>query len=406
MNRTLKIGGCAAAITVVIAAFAPLPVYAAKERVLYSFAGGSDGAFPEAGLVMDAQGNLYGTTEEGGSSECGGSGCGTVFKLAPDGTETVLHAFSETGDGMYPIAALAIDSAGNLYGTTFNGGDSGGGVVFRVTPKGKETLLHSFGTGSDGSRPDAGLVIDDAGNFYGTTSGGGAAGHGTVFRITPSGKERVVYSFAGGSDGAYPAAGLMRDAGGNFYGTTANGGLDCDGTGQGCGTVFRVTPRGKETVLHAFKGGAHGANPAAGVVMDADGNLYGTTNNGGVVCDDSGATCGTVYKLAANGKETGLHSFTAGSDGAYPRSTLVLDTNGALYGTTASGGAGSGECGCGVVFKITRKGEEKILHTFGGDDAHSPFAGVIMDASDNLYGTGFVGGANGGGGVFEILRQR
>src|SRR3954447_4075935 len=202
MNRTWHIGGCAAALAAVTTAFTPLPVYAAKERVLYSFAGGSDGAFPEAGLVMDAQGNLYGATENGGSAECGGSGCGTVFKLAPDGTETVLHAFSETGDGVYPIAALAIDAAGNLYGTTFNGGDSAGGVVFRVTPKGKETLLHSFGAGSDGSRPDAGLVIDDAGNFYGTTSGGGAAGHGTVFRITPSGGERVIYSFAGGSDGA------------------------------------------------------------------------------------------------------------------------------------------------------------------------------------------------------------
>ncbi|MFL6689171.1 MAG: choice-of-anchor tandem repeat GloVer-containing protein [Alphaproteobacteria bacterium] len=404
MNRALQIGGCAAAITVVIAAFAPLPVYAAKERVLYSFAGGSDGAFPEASLVMDAQGNLYGTTEDGGSVECGGSGCGTVFKLAPDGTETVLHAFSEMGDGVYPIAALALDSAGNLYGTTFKGGDSGGGVVFRVTPKGKETLLHSFGGGSDGSRPDAGLVIDDAGNFYGTTSGGGAAGHGTVFRITPSGGERVIYSFAGGSDGAYPAAGLVRDAAGNFYGTTANGGLDCDGTGQGCGTVFRVTPKGKETVLYAFEGDEHGANPAASVVMDAGGNLYGTTNNGGVACDDSGATCGTVFKLAANGKETGLHIFTGGSDGAYARSTLVLDSNGALFGTTASGGAGGGECGCGVVFKIPRRGEEKILHTFAGDDVHSPFAGVIMDASGNLYGTGFVGGANGGGGVFEILR--
>lgn len=383
--------------------FVPLSAEAHREKVLYSFAGGQgDGAFTQAGVFVDALGNLYGTTQAGGGTGCGGSGCGTVFKLSPKGQETVLHIFADDGDGWLPVGGVTMDSAGNVYGTTFFGGASGRGTIFKVTPKGKESVLFSFSGGDDGSRPVADLISDEAGNLYGTTTGGGSAGNGTVFEFTTDGQEKVLYSFLGGTDGFYPAAGLLRDGSGNLYGTTANGGVDCDGTGQGCGTVFKLTPDGQETVLYAFEGGSHGANPAAPVSMDDAGTLYGTTNNGGVVCDDSGATCGTVFKLSAKGKEKGLHTFIGGSDGAYPKGGVAIDALGNLFGTTAGGGAGGGECGCGIVFKITRAGSEKIVHTFTGDDGHSPFTGLTMDASGNFFGTAFIGGAFGDGAVFEL----
>jgi uncharacterized repeat protein (TIGR03803 family) len=403
MNRILP--QSASFFAAIVVALLATAAEAAKERVLYSFHGASDGGFLEADLYRDAEGNLYGTASEGGSAGCGGGGCGTVFKLTPRGEETTLHAFNGD-DGAFPIAGLTADSAGNLYGTTYNGGANTAGTVFKVTPKGKITVLYSFTGGSDGSRPFAGLVADDSGNFFGTTTGGGAYGAGTIFRITPRGKEIVVYSFAGGSDGVYPIGTLLRDPSGNLYGTATNGGIDCDSTDFGCGIVFRLTPDGHETVLYRFEGGKHGANPAAGVVMDGAGTLYGTTNNGGIACDDSGATCGTVYKLTEEGKETALHVFQGGADGAYSKSRLLLDANGNLLGTTAGGGAGGGECGCGIVFRMTLNGAEKILHTFTGSDGHGPFAGLTSDGAGHFYGTADVGGDHSSGTVYEItIRQ-
>jgi uncharacterized repeat protein (TIGR03803 family) len=195
----------------------------------------------------------------------------------------------------------------------------------------------------------------------------------------------------------------LRDAAGNLYGTTGIGGIDCDGSGQGCGTVFRLTPKGKETVLYAFKGGKHGANPAAGVIMDEAGTLYGTTNNGGVGCDGNSAACGTVFELTADAKETVLHIFQGGDDGAYPKGALVMDAAGDLYGTTSEGGGASDG---GEVFQITPQGKEKLVHSFGtGSDGIAPYDGLVMDAAGNLYGTTFIGGAYGDGTVFKI-RQR
>ena len=389
----------ASALAAIIVALAPATAAeAARERVLYSLNGVTDGASPEAALFMDAQGNLYGTNEVGGSNGCGNSGCGTVFKLSPQGKETTLHVF--TGDdGAYPIAELAADSAGNLYGTTYNGGAYVAGTVFKVSSRGKTTIIYNFTGGNDGGNPFAGLVADDSGNFYGTTTGGGAHGAGTVFKITPRGRETVIYSFAGGSDGVYPIGSLLRDSAGNFYGTATNGGIDCDGSGVGCGIVFKLTPKGKETVLYRFEGGEHGADPAAGLIMDAAGTLYGTTNNGGSDCD-----CGNVFKLTARGKQTALHVFTGGSDGGNAKSRLVLDITGNLYGTAGSGG--SGDCSCGVVFKVTPKGAMKIVHTFDGNDGGYPFAGMVTDAAGNFYGTTAGGGAESDGTVFELtIRQ-
>jgi uncharacterized repeat protein (TIGR03803 family) len=261
-----------------------------KETVLYSFAG-ADGANPTAGLVQDGAGNFYGTTDNGGSSGCGAvGGCGVVFKLDTTGKETVLYSFTNAADGATPVGGVIMDTAGNLYGTTYNS-PSGCGTVFKVDTTGKETVLHSFTNcftslaNSDGGEPYAGLVMDQAGNLYGTTVIGGSSGWGTVFKVDETGNETVLHSFSNvGTDGAFPYGGLVRDKAGNLYGTTAFG-------GPFYGTVFKVDTTGKETVLHSFTNSAVAAEPYAGLVMDKAGNLYGTTLIGG----SSGH--GTVFKL-------------------------------------------------------------------------------------------------------------
>ncbi|HEY1961082.1 MAG TPA: choice-of-anchor tandem repeat GloVer-containing protein [Rhizomicrobium sp.] len=389
------------ALLAMLAAIVPVAAHAAREKLIYSFTG-NEGVYPDSELLRDAQGNFYGTASGGGSSNCLG-GCGTVFKVTPRGKEITVHAF--TGDdGGYPYGQLIADSAGNLYGTAERGGKHIAGTVFRIAPDGTTTVIHHF-NGSDGSRPDAGLIFDHRGDLFGTTSRGGANGFGTVFEIRRAGKEKLLYSFAGGTDGAFPLSTLLRDSAGNLYGTTSQGGIDCDGTGQGCGTVFKLGPDGIETVLYRFKGGNHGANPIAGLVKDDAGALYGTTRTGGIDCNGSGDTCGTVFRVDAGGKETVLHTFAGGSDGAYPRGRLLIDANGNLFGTTPAGGAGGGECGCGIVFKLTSNGAEKILHTFISGDGHGPFAGLIQDPLGNFYGTTDVGGAYSWGTVFKVRHR-
>ncbi|HEY4114690.1 MAG TPA: choice-of-anchor tandem repeat GloVer-containing protein [Rhizomicrobium sp.] len=395
------------ALLAMLAAIVPAAAHVHKEKVIHSFQAGEDGSFPEGGLVVDSHGNFYGTTQEGGSHDCGGGGCGTVFRLRPGGKETILHVFAQQNDGVFPVPGLAIDSDGNLYGTTLNGGgDCSCGSVFKVTPRGKETLLHIFAGGSDGAFPVSALLLDGAGNLYGTTSGGGldcmgtGVYCGTVFKIAANGKFGTIYSFTGGSDGMDSTTALFLAQDGNFYGTTDDGGVDCDGTGQGCGTIFKLTPEGSETVLYRFEGGSHGAYPAAGVTMDGAGNLFGTTNNGGFNCDGSGAGCGVVFELTADGQEFGLHTFAGGDDGANPQAAPVSDAAGNLYGTTVEGGS---RLGGGVVYQIKPGGQEKILYAFsGGRDGGGPFAGLIMDVSGNLYGTTFTGGTYSGGTVFRV----
>jgi uncharacterized repeat protein (TIGR03803 family) len=304
---------------------------AGVESVLYSFAGGNDGANPQAGLVLGTNGNFYGTTYDGGTN-----GDGTVFEITPAGVETVLHSFTDAnGDGAHPEAGL-VDVGGNLYGTTYDGGTSGYGTVFEITPTGTVSILHSFTGGTDGVYPAAGL-LDVGGILYGTTYGGGTNGDGTVFEINPStGEETVLHSFpATNDDGDLPEAGLV-DVDGILYGTTGGGGTN------GNGTVFEINPStGVETVLYSFTGGNDGALPEAGLV-DVDGNLYGTTYEDGLDGAD-----GTVFEITPAGVETVLHSFTGGADGAFPFAGLV-DVNGILYGTTEYGGPDDD----GTVFQI------------------------------------------------------
>ena len=413
--------------TLVLLAFGVLlgAASAQTESLLYSFCpqdNCNDGSGPYAGVVFDEKGNLYGTTYYGGPyDECEHGGCGVVFKLTPEGRETVLHSFCARGypcaDGAAPSAGVIFDQKGNLYGTTQYGGTHGAGVAFKLTPKGKYEILYSFcahDNCTDGYYPAAGLVFDREGNLYGTTPVGGAYGAGVVFKLTPEGKETVLYSFCpqrGCTDGQNPYAGLVFDLKGNLYGTTLFGGPHAECYGYaGCGVVFKLTPDGKETVLYSFCAQTNctdGAEPYAGVVFDQKENLYGTTYYGGAY------GYGAVFKLTPEGKETVLYSFCPQSgctDGQNPYAGLTFDLKGSLYGTTLYGGAYDeceGNAGCGVVFKLTPKGKETVLYSFCAQsyicaDGANPYAGLVFDQKGNLYGTVNGGGTYRNGAVFEL----
>jgi uncharacterized repeat protein (TIGR03803 family) len=409
--------------------------WAQTESVLYSFctqANCTDGAYPQAGVVFDQEGNLYGTTLFGGASNCK-EGCGVVFKLTPKGKYEAHYTFcmkTNCTDGAEPSAGLVFDQRGNLYGTTLSGGAYGEGTVFKLTPKGKETVLYSFcaprGSGcADGKWPSAGVILDQKGNLYGTTVEGGASGDcpysggcGVVFKLTPKGKETVLYTFCAQTncaDGFGPSGGLIFDQKENLYGTTQSGGAHCTQAPYVCGVVFKLTQKGKETVLHSFCAQANcadGALPSAGLIFDQKGNLYGTTSEGGsgTECPYNDSGCGGVFKLTPEGKEIVLYSFCAQYnciDGAGPSAGLVFDQKENLYGT-AGGGAPRGD---GLVFKLTPKGKETVLYSFCWQDncadGANPYAGLVFDGKGNLYGTTANGGASDcfygcGGAVFKL----
>ena|SRR6202050_5595054 len=390
---------------------------AATETVLYNFSVGAGGSYPYASLVFDSAGNLYGTTGSGGIY-----GSGTVFELTPDAggdwTEKVLHNFDPSAeDGNGPAAGLIFDESGNLYGTAAGGGDlscnngAGCGVVFELSPKTSggwtEKVLHRF-NGTDGLYPVSSVVLDGAGDLYGTTEGGGAHAFGTVFELVPNARggwtEKVLHNFnRDAKDGVSPFAGVILDEGGNLYGTTAGGGA------YAYGTVFELLSKAgggwKEKILHSFNNNdKDGTGPQASLVFDASGNLYGTTRIGGA------HNYGAVFELApkADGTwaEKVVHSFTFG-DGSNPEGSLIFDSLGNLYGTTFEGGAHNN---AGVVFELSPKtGVEEVLHSFDPRnhlDGAGPTAGLIFDASGNLYGTTSEGGTGtckyGCGTVFEI----
>jgi len=414
-----------------VSLFIPSPIYAARGwNVLYSFCLGggdcTDGANPDAGVISDAAGNLYGTTKFGPNFG------GTVFELTqgPDGiwTETVLHSFcysqENCPDGQEPEAGVIFDAAGNLYGTTVYGGANNEGVVFELMPAADgswtEKVLHSFVfDGKDGVVPYGGLVLDAAGNLYGTTAVGGIRNGGTVFELIPgpdgNWTEKVLHSFEEpGHYQAGPFGGLAIDASGNLYGMTWGGGIvsgNCapsSGGSSGCGRVFELTPgaNGKwsEKILHRFRGSPDGGNPSAGVTLDSVGNLYGTTYYGGTgPCGAIG--CGTVFRLTpkANGEwtEKVIHDFD-GNDGYNPVAGLTIDASGNLYGTIPSFGRGYG-----TVFELTPgangRWQERRLHHWGFTCEYGcdPQAGVVLGSAGNVYGTTYLG--DGAGTVFEVL---
>jgi uncharacterized repeat protein (TIGR03803 family) len=349
--------------------------HAQAYTVLYQF-NGTDGQSPYAHVTLDKTANLYGTTLDGGAHRQG-----VVFKLSGT-SETVLHSFAPGKSGTNPLRGVNVDSTGNVYGTLSLGGSFGSGAVFKVNTNGQEIVLYSFTGGADGDQPQSDLVLDTAGNIYGTTALGGASGYGTIFKVDIHRKQTVLHSFSGGADGQYPHAGLVQDSAGNLYGTT--GGDDA----QTFGTVFKIDPTGNETVLYRFTGGTDGALPMGALIRDSAGNLYGTTYYGG-------AGYGVVFKLDPNGNETVLYKFAGTKDGSHPLSRLALDTAGNLYGTTELGG----QFNLGTVFELNGLGSETVLHSFAGrklSDGAYPEAGVIRDSNGNLYGTTSSGGLRNG----------
>jgi uncharacterized repeat protein (TIGR03803 family) len=360
--------------------------------VLYAFGPAPDAAFPTAVLVRDPAGNLYGTTIFGGAFFNG-----AVFRVDASGNETVLYSFTGGTDGGLPFAGLIRDTQGNLYGTTTQGGDLrcafpiGCGTVFKVDSAGNETVLHRFTVGLDGEFPYGGLFRDSAGNLYGTTlNGGSSANYGTVYKVASSGRETVLYRFTGKADGAFPFGGLIADATGRLYGTTSQFGT------SGGGTVFRRSSAGQLITLDNLQA-TSGESPIAGVIRDGAGNLYGTASFGGAY----GA--GAVFKINPSGIETILYSFTNGSDGGTPYAGVIRDVAGNLYGTTFYGGSAAGTNGFGTVFKVDAASNFTVLYTFtGGTDGGSPWGGLTIDAAGHLYGTNAVGGANGNGVVFKL----
>jgi len=390
----------------------PVPLW------LFDLGNNNDGNTPLSAPIFDGAGNLYATAQKGGPS-----GVGVVFKLSPTSSglwrETILYEFKDSPDGSTPDSTLFRDSAGNLYGTTLYGGlktlnpecSRGCGIVFKLTPTTtglwKETVLHHFTGGSDGANPFAGLVRDKAGNFYGAAAGGGTVGLGVVFKLTLTStgwRETVLHNFGIELDGAAPASPLVFDAAGSLYGTTFFGG------NKNLGTVFKLTPQlsggWKATVLHSFQGGNDGLEPIAGVVLDKEGNVYGASQQlQGVL------PCGTVFKLtAANGyAETILHTFKGtfhGGDGCYANG-LVFDSNGNLFATSSNGGTDN----AGTIFKLTHTltgWSFSVLHSFTGDqigstDGELPLAPLTFGPGGELYGTSLGPGYPAGGEVFKFI---
>ena len=374
-------------------------------KVFYTFSF-SDGSSPNGDLIRDTAGNFYGTTQFGGSSNRG-----LIFKLDPTGKQTILYTFTGASDGGIPIGRLLPDSAGNFYGITALGGDPtcSCGTVFKLTKNGSLKVLHSFKGGKDGSQnqgqPELGLVMVN-GDLYGSASFGGVSGCdgnlgcGVLFKVTQSGKETVLHRFTGQADGAFPQD-LTRDKTGNIYGAT--GGSYMQGNG---GTLFKLDTTGKLTTLYTFPGGADGISPRWHLLRSASGVFHGVTQFGGNTtnCAISSAGCGVVFAVNASAKERVLHAFGKQVNGGEEPSGGLLDAAGNFYGVTVYGGTVNSTCtfGCGVVYRVGGDGKYSVLYRFtGGTDGGLPSGSLTEDAGGNLYGAATVAGS-GNGVIYEI----
>jgi uncharacterized repeat protein (TIGR03803 family) len=360
-----------------------LPLPAGALTPIYSFSNTPDGAFPYAELAVGGDGEFYGTTFAGGTN-----GGGSVFKISASGMLTPLYSFSYGVDGANPTAGLTLAANGSFYGTTFLGGTNfEDGGLFEMSSGGRLTPLYSFTNGADGANPYGALVQGSDGNLYGTSKGGGTSGHGAVFKMTTNGGFTALYSFTNGFDGSSPYAGLAQGSNGILYGTTVDGGTN------GFGTVFEMTTNGGFTALYSFTNGMDGAEPVARLIQAVDGNLYGTTQSGG------GSGYGVVFRISTNGLLHPLYSFTNGVDGAYPSASLEQGSDGNFYGTTQYGGGS----GYGVVFRMSTAGAMLPLYSFtNGADGANPSASLVQGSDGYLYGTTQNGGAKGDGVIFKI----
>jgi len=398
MSRILGISGRTFLGSVLTIAFPIALAQAAPQfRALYSFQGGKDGGASVAGLIDDRLGNLYGTTSLGGKACRRRGGCGVVFKIAPDGSESVLYAFVGGGDGYDPEATLLKGPDGTLYGTTRKGGTGcsrhGCGTIFSLEPDGRKTTLFRFDKDADGAVPVGALVMDKSGNLFGTAPLGGPHRYGTAFRLAPDGTYSILHAFDGGADGGFVYQGLLLTGRGDLYGGSVGGG------GNGGGDVYKIAADGTFSIVHTFAG-LDGFGVDAPLVKDHQGNLYGTTFKGGTTFNG-----GTVFKIATDGTESVLYDFSGGSDGQFPNSAPTVDDAGNFYGTTVQGG----DFNKGTVYRLTPGGTQTVLYSFtGGSDGAYPFNGVI-EKRGRLYGTTWQGGADltqcgnvGCGTVYEI----
>jgi len=353
-----------------------LPALAPAQKsltTLYLFNGTSDGAHPDASVIRDSSGNLYGTTYGGGSSDEG-----VVFSLNTSGQETVLHNFAGGSDGYYPFTPLLRDRHGNLYGVTSLGGSNSDGTVFKIDTSGKETILHTFAGGTDGCHPSQGLIMDNAGTLYGTFGLCGSNYSGGVFKLTPDGTLTVLHNFAGApSDGSIPHGGhLVMDKKGNLYGVTLGGGR------KDQGALYKLSKNGALTVLHSFAGGKKdGCQPQGTVAIEKDSDFYGIANACGA------SNYGVVWKVSKKHVSI-LHNFSGQTDGSYPDSGVVLDAKGTIFGVTQYGGSGAS----GVLYKLSPSGKFTLLHSFNGSDGGLPNGELLRDAKGDLYGTTNIGG--------------
>jgi uncharacterized repeat protein (TIGR03803 family) len=373
----------------------------------------ANGAQPNQSLLQGLDGNLYGTTPQGGANSAG-----TVFKITPAGTLITLYSFcaqANCADGKSPAAPLMLASNGNFYGTTIAGGTNSSGTVFEITNAGKLTTLYNFcsqANCSDGFFPEAGLLQATDGNLYGTTNGGGANGYGTIFEITPSGKLTAVYNVCNQNNcGEFPEAGLVQTSNGNFYGLTPLGGEN------GWGTVFEVTPNGTLTILYSFEDHFDGGNPRTGLMQAANGLLYGSDLIGGATHNAYCETgCGTIFQVTPGGQVSTVYSFCSKSncaDGIGPFGGLIQATDGNFYGTTTAGGTYPAICegGCGTAFELTPAGQLTTLYNFCSQshcfDGSGPYPALVQSTNGTFYGTTYFGGtgnacSGGCGTVFSL----
>jgi uncharacterized repeat protein (TIGR03803 family) len=380
---------CGALSFILVCLIAARPAQAQTYTILYALSNKPSGGGGSSPLLLNAQGDIFGTTHGG-----------VLFKLSNSGQETNLATV-----GTAPMGQIARDSAGNFYGTTNVGGSSGSGSIFEVFKAGGGTTLFSFHN-FVGQLPVGGVTVDSAGMIFGTTSVGGGTSTcsdcGVVFEFSSAGVYSVLHRFTGGQDGKRPQSSLLWDSLGNLYGTTAQGGGSAV-CADGCGTLFRMSPTGAEKTLYRFGGAPDGAGPSGGLIRDHAGNFYGTTAGGGTSTSCTGG-CGTLFKIDPAGNETVLYSFQGGTDGVGPTGPLALDDEGNLYGVTAAGGNAS--CFCGTAFKLDPSGVETILHVFTGypTDGTEPIGGLIRDSAGNLYGATVQGGngSSNSGIVFKI----
>jgi uncharacterized repeat protein (TIGR03803 family) len=408
MKAKIFSGALMSTLVAIAAILMPASSYAEnKLKLLHTFLD-NPAEKPQSGLVSDAAGNLYGVTSFSSPDSCGNNGCGAAFKLTPGSggkwSYSVIHRFTILG-GSHPNGSLIFDSEGNLYGVTEYGGRHSYGVVFELSPSGgrwKEKVLYNFGRNSvDLENPVGALTFDERGNLYGATQHGGGD-QGGVFELQLSGgkwKEVVLYQFTGGLDGGSPSGKLVWDLAGNLCGTASAGGMGGDGV------VFELTRGGIETVLHSFTG-SDGKLPVGGLIVDPEGNMYGTAEVGGNNSCNGGSGCGTVFELMPSTKGWSLkvlHVFND-LDGRLPVGALVLDPNGNLYGTTPTGGKWIYN---GVLFKLSRTGNhwtETVLYSFGVfKDGVSPDAELIFNQQGALYGTATGGGVRRAGTVFRFM---